>query len=111
MGWLERYGFRRPHIRVFDHRTPALYTGLDIDALYIGGGNTFSQLARLRACWFDREVIRYVRQGVTYIGGCAGAHIATKNVEHVLPFDSNTAGITDFDALGLFNGILFCHYT
>lgn len=73
--------------------------------------NTFSQLARLRACGFDREVIRYVRQGVTYIGGCAGAHIATKNVEHVLPFDSNTAGITDFDALGLFNGILFCHYT
>lgn len=56
-------------------------------------------------------MIRYARRGVTYIGGCAGAHIATKNVEHVLPFDSNTAGITDFDALGLFDGILFCHYS
>lgn len=32
-------------------------------------------------------------------------------MEHVLPFDSNTAGVTDFDALDLFNGILFCHYT
>ena len=81
VGWLERWGFRRPHILVFDHRDPAAYAGLDLDALYIGGGNTFSQLARLRACGFDREVIRYARRGVTYIGGCAGAHIATKNVE------------------------------
>lgn len=23
VGWLERYGFRRPHILVFDHRDPA----------------------------------------------------------------------------------------
>ena len=60
---------------------------------------------------FDKEIIKYVKNGVTYIGGSAGAHIVTKNIKHVLPFDNNSVGLNDYNGLGLFDGILFCHYT
>lgn len=43
------------------------------------------------------------------IGGSAGAHVASKDIEHVLAFDENLVGLTDFRGMGLFDGILFCH--
>lgn len=110
-GWVLRYGFQRQNIFVFDYYAPEKYVDLNIDAIYISGGNTFRTLDRIKKCGFDKAIISYVNNGVMYIGGSAGAHIATKNVEHVLSFDDNTTGITDFDGLGLFDGILFCHYT
>ena len=46
-----------------------------------------------------------------YISGSAGAHIASKDVSHVLEADENAVGLSDFRALGLLNGVLICHYT
>lgn len=108
---VKAFGFERENIYVFNYYHPKPYYNLDIDAIYISGGNTFRTLDRLKKCGFDKAIINYVNSGVTYVGGSAGTHIATKNVEHVLQFDDNESGITDFNGLGLFDGIIFCHYS
>ena len=108
---LQEYGFKRENIYVFNYKEPNKFKNLNIDAIYIGGGNTFSMLKILKDTKFDKEIIKYVKNGVTYIGGSAGAHIVTKNIKHVLPFDNNSVGLKDYNGLGLFDGILFCHYT
>lgn len=108
---VQAFGFKRENIYVLNYYNVKPFCELDIDAIYVSGGNTFATLDRLRKRGFDKEIVKYINRGVTYIGGSAGAHIVTKNIEHVLPFDDNYCGLTDFNGLGLFDGILFCHYT
>lgn len=108
---LEQLGFRFDNIHVLDRYRPEQCTGLDIDVLYVSGGNTFRMLQRLRDCGFDREIARYVQAGVLYIGGSAGAYIVSQDISHVRYFDDCPDDFTDFGALGLFDGVLVCHYT
>lgn len=108
---METFGFTKGNVYVFDYYNDEAFRNLDIDILYISGGNTFATIDRLRKCDFESEIIRYVKSGVIYIGGSAGAHIASQNIEHVAEFDPIPDGMTDFNGLGLFDGILICHYT
>jgi len=103
-------GFAPALVHVLDYANPASCFGLDIDVLYISGDNTFATLNCIRKCGFDREVIRYIQSGVTYIGGSAGAHIVCNNLKHVAQVDSVPEGMTDLRGLGLFNGQLICHF-
>ncbi len=105
------FGFARENITVFDYSGADEYAALDIDVLYISGGNTFATLKRLRECGFDKYVVKYINSGVTYIGGSAGAHIVSQNIAHLIEVDELPDGMTDFSGLGLFDGILICHYT
>ena len=109
--WMQQRGFSRQNITIFDHYEPKKYFGLDIDILYVSGGNTFETLEKIRKCHFDSEIIRYVHSGVTYIGGSAGAHIASADISHVAKYDTVPKGMTDFRGLGLFDGVLICHFT
>ena len=108
---LQNYGFSRENIIVFDPEHADDFRDLDLDAVYVSGGNTFLMLQTLRVCGFDRDLIRYLRAGVTYIGGSAGAHLVTKDLTHVAEYDTPPADMTDFCGLGLLDGILICHYT
>ena len=108
---MQEFGFARDNISVFDYYNEQQFINLDLDVIYISGGNTFATLKRIKDCGFDKEIIRYVRSGVLYIGGSAGAHIATQSVAHIAAFDPIPDGMTDFKGLGLFDGIIFCHYT
>ena len=108
---MQEFGFVRENVLVFDYWNAEQFLNLDIDVIYISGGNTFKTLQRIRDCGFDKEIINYVKSGVVYIGGSAGAHIVSKNIEHVANFDSVPDGYTNFNGLGLFDGILVCHYT
>lgn len=108
--WMEDRGFSRENISVFDPAVADKFSGLDLDVIYVSGGNTFQILQKLRTCGFDREITRYVKSGVTYIGGSAGAHLVTRNLAHVALYDPVPTGMADFSALGLFDGILVCHY-
>ncbi len=108
---LEEFGFRTDNVTVFDHTRPDDFCFLDIDLIYISGGNTFATLQKLRDTGFDKDIIRYVQSGVTYIGGSAGAHIASKDIAHVAAFDDVPDDMTDFSGLGLLDGVLICHYT
>ena len=108
---MQEFGFTRDNIAVFDYYDAQQFTNLDLDIIYISGGNTFATLKRIKDCGFDKEIIRYVKSGVLYIGGSAGAHIATQSIEHIAAFDSIPDGMNEFKGLGLFDGILICHYT
>ncbi len=108
---MQEFGFARNNINVFDYYDPKQYFGMDIDILYVSGGNTLKTLDRIRKSGFDREMIRYIEAGVTYIGGSAGAHIVTQDVSHVTCYDDAPENMTDFHGLGIFHGILICHYT
>ena len=105
------FGFQRKNIYVANYFDPAPFWSLDIDVIYISGGNTFGTMKRIRDSGFDKAIINYVQTGVTYIGGSAGAHIATADISHVEKYDQNTFGLTDFSGLDLFHGVLICHYT
>lgn len=108
---MQEFGFKKENVYVFNHNTPDKFRNLDIDVIYISGGNTFGTLDKIRKCGFDKDIIDYVKSGVVYIGGSAGAHIVSKNIQHVEKYDDNNVEMTDFRGLGLFDGVLVCHYT
>ena len=108
---MQEYGFTKENVIVFDHTRPDDFKNLDLDIIYVGGGNTFGIYDKIRKCNFDKNIIDYVKSGVTYIGGSAGAYIVTQNIEHVLKYDDNNVEMTDFNGLGLFDGVILCHYT
>ena len=105
------FGFQRHNIFVANYFAPASFFDLDIDVIYISGGNTFGTMKLIRDSGFDKAIVNYVQNGVVYIGGSAGAHIATADISHVVKYDNDTFGLTDYSGLGLYNGILICHYT
>ncbi len=104
-------GFQKKNIYVANYFDPAPFCNLDIDIIYISGGNTFGMMKLIRDAGFDKAIVNYVQNGVVYIGGSAGAHIATADISHIAKYDRDTFGLTDFSGLGLYNGILICHYT
>ena len=90
-------GFKEENIVFFDDDNIEKYIDLDIDMIFVCGGNTF--------------ILKYyLEKGVIYLGVSAGSHLATENIEHVTAFDENTVKETNMKGLGLFNGILICHY-
>ena len=111
VGKLTKYGFDPTLVTVFDEASDVDCASLPLDLIYISGGNTFATLDKLRKTGLGRVIENYVRRGVIYIGGSAGAHIASMDVSHVLEVDENAVGLSNFRALGLLNGVLICHYT
>ena len=107
---LEYDGFKKENIFIFNEYEVDKFEYLDIDLIYIGGGNTFYTLDKLKKTNFDKCIIEYLNKGVIYIGGSCGAHIVSSNIEHVLAFDTNYVGLTDFNGLNLFKGIIIPHY-
>ena len=107
---LKKLGFSKENIYVFDDKKASNFVNLDIDLIYVGGGNTFATIKKLRDSGFDKELIRYIKSGVTYVGGSCGAHIVGQNIEHLTPFDENYVKLTDFRGLGLVDGIFIVHY-
>ena len=105
------FGFQRKNIYVANYFDPEPFLNLDIDVIYISGGNTFGTMKLIRDSGLDKAIVNYVQNGVVYIGGSAGAHIATADISHVEKYDKDTFGLTDFSGLDLFHGILICHYT
>ena len=108
---LELDGFRKENLYIYNENESEKFENLDIDLIYVGGGNTFYTLNKIRKKDFDKSIINYLKNDVIYIGGSCGAHIVTSDIEHVLHFDNNFVGIADFDGLNLFKGIIIPHYS
>lgn len=98
------------NIYVFDESDVDRFKNLDIDLIYISGGNTFATLDKIKKCNFDKDIINYIKNGVIYVGGSCGAHIVTRSIEHLLELDNNYLNITDYNGLGLFDGIVIPHF-
>ena len=82
------------------------------DYVYITEGNTFEILKFLQ----ENDLLETIRdlvlaKNAEFIGASAGAVMAGKDVKLALDFDKNRAGVTDYDALHLFDGAVIPHYT
>lgn len=109
---LEEFGFQKNNVYVFNYFNPAEFDiQNDIDVIYISGGNTFGTLKIIREVGAEKIILDYINRGTMYIGGSAGAHIASRSIAHVSKYDTDTYGIQDFSGLKLFDGILICHYS
>jgi dipeptidase E len=69
------------------------------EAIFVGGGNTYTLLDRLRRSGLLTAIRDRVRAGVPYIGSSAGSNIAGPNI--LTTNDWNVVGLAAFDALGL----------
>ena len=109
---LSEFGFSQENIYVFNYFSPTEFdSNTHIDVIYISGGNTFGTLKRIRESRAEKVILDCLSRGAMYIGGSAGAHIASRSIKHVAKYDVDTYGLTDFSGLRLFDGILICHYS
>jgi dipeptidase E len=80
----------------------------EIAAIFVGGGNTYALLSRLRAARILPILRRRVREGLPYVGTSAGANICGPNI--LATNDWNVVGAGRFDALGLVPWTINPHY-
>ena len=69
------------------------------EALFVGGGNTYTLLKRLREAGLLDPIRARVRAGMPYIGASAGSNVAGPTI--LTTNDWNVVGLATFDALGL----------
>lgn len=109
---LSKFGFLRENIYIYNYFSPNEFDVKNhIDIIYISGGNTFGTLKKIKDSRADKIIFDCLSHGAMYIGGSAGAHIASRSIQHVSKYDIETFGLTDFSGLKLFDGILICHYS
>ena len=86
-------------------------TDLDgFDAVYIGGGNTYNLLKKIKETGFDQILINFYKKGGIIYGGSAGAIICGYNIATVE--EENEINYADNKALNLINNCsVICHYT
>jgi len=86
----------------------------DYDAVYIGGGNTFKLLKKIRESSFDKKLSEYYHSGGTVYGGSAGAIIWGNDINIAsicMDADVNLVGLKDTRGFDVLNGIdVQCHY-
>lgn len=78
------------------------------DALFMGGGNTYALLARLRASGLLEAIRERVGAGMPYMGASAGANVAGPTI--LTTNDWNVVALDRFDALGLVPFNINPHY-
>lgn len=84
---------------------------LTADYIYLTEGNTFQILLILRERGIDKMIREAYKNGATFIGASAGAMIAGVSIEEAFSFDRNYVGLSDYNGLALFDGIVIPHYT
>jgi dipeptidase E len=70
-----------------------------VEAVFIGGGNTYALLRRLRQAGLLAPLRERVEAGLPYVGASAGSNVAGPNI--LTTNDWNVVGLTAFEALGL----------
>jgi dipeptidase E len=99
----------------------AMWTGLDdhrgselarYAAVYIGGGNTYYLLARMRQSGMVDELVHFARDGGPIYGGSAGAVVLGRDIATVAHLDTNEVDLSDTAGLDLAHGsAVWVHYT
>lgn len=84
------------------------------DAVYIGGGNTFKLLKKVKESGFDKKLVEYYKnEGIIY-GGSAGAIILGKDISTALlckDKDANLVGLKNLNGLNLIYDMdVQCHF-
>ncbi|MGH7399806.1 MAG: dipeptidase PepE [Candidatus Rokuibacteriota bacterium] len=85
-----------------------LATLADSEALFMGGGNTYALLQRLRRAGLLEAIAARVAAGMPYVGASAGSNVAGPTV--LTTNDWNVVGLDRFDALALVGFNVNPHY-
>lgn len=84
------------------------------DVVYIGGGNTFKLLKRIKDSKFDKKLVDYFNNGGIIYGGSAGAIIFGNDINIALickDADKNEVGLKDTRGLNLIKNFdIQCHF-
>ena len=78
------------------------------EALFMGGGNTYVLLQRLRAAGLIEAIRSRVATGMPYLGASAGSNVAGPTI--LTTNDWNVVALDRFDALGLVGFNINPHY-
>lgn len=78
------------------------------EALFMGGGNTYALLKRLREARLLPAIRRRARSGMPYLGASAGSNVAGPTI--LTTNDWNVVALDSFDALGLVSFNINPHY-
>jgi len=82
----------------------------NFDAIYIGGGNTWSLMQELMDSDFSQELISYIKNGGVVYGGSAGAIVLGKHID--THDDENKINLKDTSGFNLLSDYsVACHYT
>jgi dipeptidase E len=79
-----------------------------VDALFVGGGNTYALLDRVRGAGLLEAIQARARDGMPYAGASAGANLAGPTI--LTTNDWNVVALTAFGALGLVPFNINPHY-
>jgi dipeptidase E len=101
----EGAGLELVHLRW--HHEP-LATLADVEALFMGGGNTYALLQRLRGAGLIEAIRDRVAAGMPYLGASAGSNVAGPTI--LTTNDWNVVALDRFDALGLVGFNINPHY-
>lgn len=101
----EGAGLELLHLRW--NREP-LATLAEAEALFMGGGNTYALLQRLRGAGLLAAIRSRVVAGMPYMGASAGSNVAGPTI--LTTNDWNVVGLDRFDALGLVGFNINPHY-
>ena len=83
---------------------------MEIDAIYVCGGNTFYLLYKIRESKFDEKIKEMVMKGVVYCGASAGSILVSSDIG-IYGIEENDIGIKDLKGLDLIDKIISPHYT
>jgi dipeptidase E len=73
----------------------------NFDAVYLGGGNTFSLLAQLLDSGFDQHLRAYAQAGGILYGGSAGAIVLGRDIRTANQMDRNEINLREVNCLNL----------
>ncbi|MCB0110921.1 MAG: Type 1 glutamine amidotransferase-like domain-containing protein [Caldilineaceae bacterium] len=91
------------------HRSSEL---ADFDAIYIGGGNTYSLLGEFLESRFGAALRAYVYTGGSVYGGSAGAVLLGRDLRTVAHMDTNSIDLQETACLNLAQDhAVWVHYT
>lgn len=100
-GQLQRYGFYQ--IDIVDIAADGVDWQarlVDVDVLWLSGGNTFYLLEQVRKTGFDEWLKQHGRDKV-YVGGSASTILVTPTIAIAEGADENVVGLKDLTGLGL----------
>ena len=93
------------HVYWREHALTALAS---VEAIFVGGGNTYALLKRLRESGLLPAIRARVRDGLPYLGSSAGSNVAGPTI--LTTNDWNVVGLDRFEALGLVPFNINPHY-
>jgi dipeptidase E len=91
-----------------DWRSQPLDVLESADAVFVGGGNTYALLRRLKESRLLDTIRERVRAGMPYMGASAGSNVAGPTI--LTTNDWNVVGLGDFAALGIVPFNINPHY-